>query len=149
MLKNINKRIFFIVICLFCNIGTINPQDSYTFTSKSTHSNKNQTNEDDFDNIDIPKLVDMSNDMYSLDLSAAIDMGIKNNLDLQNNKLDLNGKTLDIASSWNNLLSTSISVNYRNGIVSQNSPTPNAGNVSVSMENGININALWRVIILC
>ena len=83
---------------------------------------------------------------FSLSLSEAIDLGIKNNLDLQNSQIDVKSKTLDAATSWNKILSSSVGVSYSNTLakyetVPKEDFSVGAGTLSVKLDNSININA--------
>ena len=91
---------------------------------------------------------DVSSDRktFSLSLTDALELGIKNNLDLQNSQIDVKSKTLDAASSWNKLLSSSVGVTYSNTL-SKYETNPKeefsvgAGRLSIDVNNSLNINA--------
>ncbi|MBR3732380.1 MAG: hypothetical protein IKN25_06990, partial [Spirochaetales bacterium] len=83
---------------------------------------------------------------FSLSLSEALELGIKNNLDLQNSQIDVKSKTLDAATSWNKILSSSVGVSYSNTLakyetVPKEDFSVGAGTLSVKLDNSININA--------
>ena len=83
---------------------------------------------------------------FSLSLSEALELGIKNNLDLQNSQIDVKSKTLDAATSWNKIISSSVGVSYSNTLAKyETAPkgdfSVGAGTLSVKLDNSLNINA--------